>query len=71
VRLIPHFGPERQDWLRRRGIPIVMAAAIIFMTAINFEQGRVIEAQGNLIKLLSGDSSELAIRRIQQLQRHR
>jgi hypothetical protein len=48
-----------------------MAAAIIFMTAINLEQGRVIEVQGNLIKQLSGDSSELAIRRIQQIQRHR
>jgi len=48
-----------------------MAAAIIFMTAMNFEQGRVIEQQGNLIKLLSGDSSELAIRRVQQMQHHR
>jgi len=71
VRLIRHLGTKRRDWLRRRGISIIMAAAIIFMAAMNFEQGRVIEEQGNLIKLLSGDSSELAIRRVQQIQHHR
>jgi hypothetical protein len=49
-----------------------MALAIIFMTAINFEQGRVIDAQASLIRLLSGDSSQLAMQRVQQqVRRHR
>jgi hypothetical protein len=48
-----------------------MGAAILVMTAINIEQSRVIEAQGALIKLMSGDSSELAMRRVQQLHRRR
>jgi hypothetical protein len=64
-------APEQPSWFRRRGIPIIMGAAILIMTAINLEQSRVIEAQGNLIKLMSGDSSELAMRRVQQLHRHR
>ena len=48
-----------------------MAIAIIFMTAMNLEQNRVIDAQRSLIQLLSGDSSELAMRRMQELHRHR
>ena len=48
-----------------------MAVAFIVMTAINYEQGHVIESQRALIRILSGDSSELAMLRIREIQRHR
>ena len=57
--------------MRQRRVTIIMAIAIVFMTAVNLEQSRVIDAQRSLIQLLSGDSSELAMRRIQQMHRHR
>ena len=50
---------------------IIMAVAILFITAVNLEQSRVIDAQRSLIQLLSGDSSELAMRRMQQMHRRR
>jgi len=71
VRLLNGSGSERRDWLRQRSITIIMGIAIVFMTAMNLEQGRVIDAQHTLIQLLSGDSSELAMRRMQEMRQHR
>jgi hypothetical protein len=71
VQIFTQFGPEGRGWLRQRPVTIIMAIAIVFMTAVNLEQSRVIDAQRSLIQLLSGDSSELAMRRIQQMHRHR
>jgi len=71
VQTFTQFGPERRGWLRQRRITIIMAVAIVFMTAVNLEQSRVIDAQRSLIQLLSGDSSELAMRRVQQMHQHR
>ena len=43
---------------------MIIAIAFIFVSAVNFEQGRVIDAQSTLIRLLSGDSTELAFRKM-------
>jgi len=45
-------------------LTVIIAVAFIFVSAVNFEQGRVIDAQRSLIRLLSGDSTELAFRKI-------
>jgi len=52
-----------QRWRQRR-LTVIIAVAFIFVSAVNFEQGRVIDAQRSLIRLLSGDSTELAFRKI-------
>ena len=52
-----------RQWRRRR-LTIIIGIAFIFVSAVNFEQGRVIDSQRVLIRLLSGDSSELAMRKI-------
>jgi hypothetical protein len=71
VRLFHGHGIERRDWLHRNKLTIIIAVAFIVMAAFNCEQARVISAQRTLIQLLSGDSSELAMRRVQELRRHR
>jgi hypothetical protein len=53
----------RQGWRQSR-LTILIAIAFTFVTAVNFEQGRVIDSQRTLIRLLSRDSSELALRKI-------
>jgi hypothetical protein len=53
----------RQGWRQSR-LTILIAIAFNFVTAVNFEQGRVIDSQRTLIRLLSQDSSELALRKI-------
>jgi hypothetical protein len=52
-----------EHWRQRR-LTIIIAIAFVFVSAINFEQGRVIDAQRTLIRLLSGDSTELAFRKM-------
>ena len=69
VRLPIYSGTERRDWLRQRRLTIIIAIAFLFMAAINFEQGHVIESQRALIRALSGDSSQLAMLRVQQIKR--
>jgi hypothetical protein len=71
VRLFKRHGTEQRDWLRRNKLAIIISIAFTVMAAFNFEQARVIDAQRTLIQLLSGDSSELAMRRVQDLRRHR
>jgi hypothetical protein len=50
--------------LRQSRLTIIIAIAFMFVSAVNFEQGRVIDSQRALIRLLSGDSNELAMRKI-------
>jgi hypothetical protein len=69
VKLSIYSGTERRDWLRQRALTIVIAIAFLFMAAINFAQGHVIESQRALIRALSGDSSQLALLRVQQIKR--
>jgi hypothetical protein len=67
VRLSIYSGTERRDWLRQRGLTIIIAIAFLLMAGINLAQGRVIESQRALIRALSGDSSQLAMLRVQQI----
>jgi hypothetical protein len=53
-----------RERLRHRKLTILIGVAFLFVSAINFEQGRVIDSQRTLIRLLSGDSTELAMRKI-------
>ena len=69
VRLSIYSGTERRDWLRQRALTIIIAMAFLFMAAINFAQGHVIESQRALIRALAGDSSQLAMLRVQQIKR--
>ena len=64
-----YSGTERRDWLRQRALTIIIAMAFLFMAAINFAQGHVIESQRALIRALAGDSSQLAMLRVQQIKR--
>ena len=50
--------------IRHRRLTIFFGVAFLFVSAVNFEQGRVIDSQRTLIRLLSGDSTELAMRKI-------
>jgi hypothetical protein len=59
-----------EQWRRRR-LTILLGIAFIFMSALNFEQGRVIDSQRALIRLLSGDSTELALRKIHDITQRR
>jgi len=69
VRLSIYSGTERRDWLRQRALTIVITIAFLFMAAINLAQGHVIESQRALIRALAGDSSQLAMLRVQQIKR--
>ena len=59
-----------EHWRRRR-LTILFAVAFIFVSALNFEQGRVIDSQRALIRLLSGDSNELALRKMHDITQRR
>ena len=63
--------PELYQHWRRRRLTIVFGIAFLFVSAVNFEQGRVIDSQRALIRLLSGDSSELAMRKIHDTMQRR
>jgi hypothetical protein len=64
VRTFSFNSSRLRDGWRQRRLTILIGIAFIFVTAVNFEQGRVIDSQRALIRLLSGDSSELAMRKI-------
>ena len=56
---------------RQSRLTIIIAIAFMFVSAVNFEQGRVIDSQRALIRLLSGDSNELAMRKIHDITQRR
>jgi hypothetical protein len=64
VRISGFNLSQLRDHFRQRGLTVIIAIAFIFVSAVNFEQGRVIDAQRTLIRLLSGDSTELAFRKM-------
>ena len=59
-----------EQWRNRR-LTILFAIGFLFMSAVTFEQGRVIDSQRALIRLLSGDSTELAMRKMHDLVQRR
>ncbi len=54
------------SWLRRYTVTIVLMVAYIAMTVLVIEQGRTIESQKTLIRLLFSDSAELSAMKIKQ-----
>jgi hypothetical protein len=64
VRISGFNLSQLRDHFRQRGLTVIIGIAFIFVSAVNFEQGRVIDAQRTLIRLLSGDSTELAVRKM-------
>lgn len=55
-------------WLRRYGIIFALVVAYLAMTMLVIEQGRVIESQRKLIRLLFSDSTELSAMKIKNNQ---
>ena len=54
----------------RRGLSIVLAAGFFMMSLLVLEQGKVIQDQRDMIRILFADSAQLTAMKIQQL-RHR
>ncbi len=50
---------EDNRWLRRHRLTIIALVAFAFMSILVFEQGKIIERQRDLIRLLFGDSVTL------------
>jgi len=48
---------RRPEWLRRNGLIALLTIALLLMTALVIEQGRVIATQGTLVKELFQDSN--------------
>ena len=55
----------------RRGLSIVLAAGFFIMSLLVVEQGRVIQDQRDMIRVLFADSVQLTAMRIQQLHHRR
>lgn len=63
------MAPHRPfSWLRRYGIILALVVAYLAMTMLVIEQGRVIESQRKLIRLLFSDSTELSALKIKNNQ---
>ena len=57
VKAIPENTPKKRGWLPLLTILFLISYGL--MTMLIVEQGSVIQSQGNLIKILNGDSREL------------
>ncbi len=62
--------PQESSWFMRRGLSIVLAAGFLMMSLLVLEQGKVIQDQRDMIRILFADSAQLSAMKIQQL-RHR
>lgn len=47
------------QWITQNRLVTILLVAYLFLSAITFEQGRIIENQRNLIRQLFGDSVAL------------
>jgi hypothetical protein len=63
--------PHESSWFMRRGLAIVLAAGFLMMSALVVEQGKVIQDQRDMIRILFADSVQLTAMRIQQLHHRR
>ena len=63
--LVPHTSFA---WLRRNGVTFALLLAYLVMSLLVVEQGRVIDSQQKLIRLLYSDSWELTVLKIKQIQ---
>ncbi len=60
--------PHSFSWLRRYAITVALVLAYLAMTLLVIEQGRVIDSQQKLIRMLFSDSTELSALKIKNAQ---
>ena len=65
------FLPQHSSWFMRRSLVAALAAGFVMMSLLVIEQGRVIEAQRDMIRQLFYDSAQLAAIKVQQLHHRR
>lgn len=58
------------QWITKNRLVTILLVAYLFLSAITFEQGRIIESQRNLIQQLFGDSAALSHIRWQRATGH-
>ncbi len=63
---LPLVSQTPFSWLRHYALTIVLVAAYLAMTGLVIEQGRVIDSQQKLIRLLFSDSTELTSLKVKQ-----
>jgi len=56
------------SWFRRYGVILALVVGYLAMTLLVIEQGRVIQSQQKLIRLLFSDSTELSALKIKNSQ---
>jgi hypothetical protein len=56
---IPIVSQTSFSWLRRYALTVALLVGYLAMSLLVMEQGRVIDSQQNLIRLLFSDSTEL------------
>ena len=56
------------SWLRRYALTVALVVAYLAMTLLVIEQGRVIDSQQKLIRLLFSDSTELSALKVKNNQ---
>lgn len=64
----PIPAPHSPSWLRRYGLIFALLFSYVAMTLLVIEQGRVIDSQQKLIRLLFSDSTELSALKIKNNQ---
>jgi hypothetical protein len=52
------------NWLRNHGVVAILVVAYVFMSLLIVEQGRTIDNQKSLIRLLYADSMELSVSKL-------
>ena len=65
---MPLVSQRRFSWLRRYALTVALVVAYLAMTLLVIEQGRVIDSQQKLIRLLFSDSTQLSAMRIKNNQ---
>lgn len=68
---MPILPVPAQHWLRRNWLASVMLVAYLLLTLLVIEQGRTIQAQRSLIRLLFADSQQLNTLRVERLRERR
>ena len=65
---LPIASHSSFSWIRRYGITLALVVGYLAMTLLVIEQGRVIDSQQKLIRLLFSDSTELTALKVRQYQ---
>ena len=68
---LPVIPLPAQRWLHRNWLATVMLVAYFLLSALIVEQGRTIEAQRSLIRLLYSDSQQLNALKVERMREQR